>query len=347
MVTLTATPVFLRYFAGTPTGTAAEGTYGWDQTNNLPYLYNGTAWVQLPTSQLSSARQLMEYAIEILRLHAGASSTQGTLTDVFDEIYSDSGGYRNTVSIGANTTATFSTDTYNNNLTTANNTGLADPTDGGITDGRGIRITMAATAGTLATVTKSASCTATRALLKSGDNVTTLATASFSGNVATFTTGTLTLAASTSYIILADASGGNYTVGQAGADDNAYPKTLSNFDIADGRTGDGASTQNRYMNISSVGVAIPSNTQIQTNAQTLSITPTSFQILTYTPSTSGTGTITYDISFNGGTNYQTAITAGSLTTITNTGTSMIVKQKLNAGASAGSSSAKGFAVQFG
>ena len=89
-----------------------------------------------------------------------------------------------------------------------------------------------------------------------------------------------------------------------------------------------------------------SNFFIQTLEKSLETTPTHFQVFAWKPAYTLTGNITIDVSFNGGTNYQTGIELDTPTEIINTGTEMILKINLNKGASDGEASLKGYGVML-
>lgn len=347
MVEMTASPVFVLHFAGTPTGTAATGTYGYDDTNKLPYIYDGTSWNALPTSTAINTRLLGQMSIEILRLEANASVVGTGYTDEVVDVYSDSNGYNNTLNL-TNTTGLFSTNLYNNSNgtgsgTTDSSNNTQNSTEGGITQKGGFKIANHSGTRKMTKITKHASCTATTGYLLASDHSTVLASAAFSGNDCTID---YTLTASTTYYIAADSGGGAYTRTYISSAPS-YPQNGTNIDYTTGFWNGGDSSGDA-INIVSVTTNALANADriVETNAQSLAITPTAFQITGYAETVTGTGTITYDVSFDGGSHYLTAKVSGTRYAIVNTGTSMILRQNLNAGASAGSASAKGYSINF-
>lgn len=84
------------------------------------------------------------------------------------------------------------------------------------------------------------------------------------------------------------------------------------------------------------------NAIVKINSQTIESGFTKFMIVA-NEETSGTGSVTYDITFDG-TNYQEDLEAFTEYSIENAGTSLILKQKLNAGASSGIASAYNWGV---
>ncbi len=88
--------------------------------------------------------------------------------------------------------------------------------------------------------------------------------------------------------------------------------------------------------------SVPTDKVVQTNPQTIDAGFTKFMIIA-NEETSGTGSVTYDITFDG-TNYQEDLESFIEYEINNPGTSMILKQNLNAGVSSGTASAYNWGV---
>lgn len=72
---------------------------------------------------------------------------------------------------------------------------------------------------------------------------------------------------------------------------------------------------------------------VQTNPQSIQSGFQNFVIIA-NEETSGTSSVTYDVSFDGGTNYQTGLVSSQIYEIENPGTSLILKQNLNPGENA-------------
>jgi len=104
------------------------------------------------------------------------------------------------------------------------------------------------------------------------------------------------------------------------------------------------SNDETYINESSF-TGIPSDFIIQSNVLTIGTGAQNFQVIAYRNATTGTGTITADISFDNGAHYIT-VELETNTEIINRGTQLIIKIKLNAGASEGEASCKGYGVSF-
>lgn len=351
--TVSISPAYVYTQSTTP----SDKTQGkiWVDTSTSPpttKVSDGTTYNTLSTDVSAITQTLNENAMQILVLDANASLTAQTYEKVYNELYSSSGGYRSSVNTGSST-ANFSTNLYNNSLKTNEVGTTAYSTTISATAKIGIQIKTNANACSIFSVSKDSHCTATTAYIynsaqSTGGAVGTLITSqAFSGNTATLASPP-SLTANTWYWILVDSTGGSYTV-SVNENPASFPYVSTNLNFTYGMDSAG-SPANTWLNLQpSAGVIVTQRIQnalVQSNAQTLASSPSLFEISTFTPVTTGTGTITYDVSFNGGTNYQTGILPNTQTTITNTGTSLIVKQNLNAGASLGSASARGFSVYF-
>ena len=88
------------------------------------------------------------------------------------------------------------------------------------------------------------------------------------------------------------------------------------------------------------------DSRCQTLDKSLDIPPTHFQFFAWKTEYTLTGNITIDVSFNGGTNWQTGIALDTPTEITNTGTEMILKINLNKGASDGEVQLAGYGIML-
>jgi hypothetical protein len=89
--------------------------------------------------------------------------------------------------------------------------------------------------------------------------------------------------------------------------------------------------------------SINENKIIQTKEQTINAGFNYFMIVAH-ETTEGTGTINHDISFDGGSNEQSGLSSFVEYKISDTGTSLILKSNLNAGASQGPSEIEDWGV---
>jgi len=284
-------------------------------------------------------------SLDLLEIKAVNSLTNGAQsTYMFRDIYSDSGGFINTID-AANTNATFTSSSTNE----AHAQDLASSTaDTGF---KGLKITIGANSQYLKSVTKHASATPTSAHLRdAAGNILSIAT--FSGNIATFQPYYI-LQAGAIYFLTCGSNGASYTSRYKAS--VGFPINLTTLSVTNGCNGAFAGSD-VIGNITSIEVSTSpalnsyvnggADKIIQTNAETLASNPAQFQIYTLGETITGTGSVTYDISFDNGAHYQTGITANTETAITNTGTELILKQNLNAGDSGGNAAAKGYAVMF-
>lgn len=248
--------------------------------------------------------------------------------------FTDSNGVNNTVDTGTST-ALYNSTTLSYELTadgdaSNDNEGtLPNPvTDiGSANQSRGMRIQIVNNC-VIKSITKHASCTATRAKVLRDDG-TLITSASFSGNTATFTiTGQEMLKSGNYYRLECDNSGSNYTTMRY--DTAAYPYNGTNFNYTH-RSQDGTGTSTDYTyNITSVisqNATYNTGKTVETN-EIISLAVAPKSILVYGHKTLPTNTsITVDVSDDGGTSFE--ITGQSLNsyidTSTMAGTSLSLK----------------------
>ena len=353
------TPTYVYVQSTQPSDTTAGKL--WGNTSVSPttlYIADGSTYNIVATSltQVNAditalLKTASDNALNILFTEAKASLTAGTTANIKADTYTTSGGYLSTINAGA-TTANFNATNYDNNLK-SNETGtLLYSATISATAKIGVQIKIGANNTTIFSISKDSHCTATTAYLYAsaqsdgGAVGAFIASQAFSGNTATFAS-PQAVTANTWYWVLVDSAGGSYTI-SVNENPASFPYTSTNLNFTYGMDSAGTPA-NTWLNLQpSAGVVVTQRRQnsiIQTNAQTLSATPTYAMIVAH-ETTAGTGSVTYDISTNGGTNYQTAQTSYNKITLTNAGTSLIIKQNLNAGASAGSASATDWGVMY-
>jgi len=300
-------------------------------STNETFFSNGTSWTEIQTNTGILLTPIIENSLSILEIQAADTLTAGISANINNDVFSDSGGYLNRIDTG-NTTAIFSTDKYSNYLTESHGQALSNDT--GASGYQGFKIhTTAATS--LVKITKSTYSNATTGyLLNSAKEI--IDSQSFVGDVAIFSQA---LTDNTDYYVAVN--GANFTKNTS----ITFPISGTKINWTGGLT-DGSDSGTQGRSIVSINVDAPTDKIIQTNEQTLASTPTYFQIFAYKDSTTGTGTITADISFDSGANYQTGIALDTITQITDTGTGMILKLNLNAGASNGTAECKGYGVLY-
>lgn len=295
----------------------------------------------------NSSNIMIQNAINILKNNKNDSIADPIYTNIIKDLFSDSNGYNNTIDTG-NTTATLSSGTYENPITgtpvTVNGRVTSTAGSDSGTGKYGTKLTTGATNFlTITKLTKHASSTSTKAyILDASKNV--LASSSFVGNDATFS---YTLSPSTTYYFACDAEGASIVhIKDTGI---TYPASSTNWDwIADLNNGsDGSSLCHDFFAnaVTYIVNASRANGTVQTNMQTLSFTPSYFMI--YCDKTlAGSGSLDCDISFNNGSNYQTAVALNTITSITNQGTQMILKLNLKGTGLSNLASASDYGVIF-
>lgn len=316
-----------------------------DTDDNNLYYCDGAAWTQLnvqTSAYLYDA--ILRNSIAILQLKAAASAAAPDYDSIICDITSDADGYDNTINT-ANTTAFFHTNTYKNlllsgtGLSSAHSLSITATSTKSVKCGFKIKPTNDCV---LNSVVKNAGTDATKCYLHTGGGAL-IGSADFSGNTATFST-PLRMTAGASYQLSVDKAGANYTA-NLNLSVSGYP-ILNNSLTWEAGIENGASNASNAFCIVSATIEEYSRQDavIETNAATLSFTPTNYQL--YAPTTtSGTGSVTYDISFDNGANYATGKSLNTAYEVTaNSGAQVIIKLNLNAGASAGSAEATGYAL---
>lgn len=154
--------------------------------------------------------EVAQNQLEIVELQAETSIGPLDHDTLFSDTFNDSTGYNNTVNTG-NTTATFSTNKYVRAGVgpTSQANGATFNSTGSVTSYQGIRVKALSNL-TIASVTKNANCTATKAYIVNAATDELLATAAFSGNTATFASQVQFLA-DAEYFIVCGSDGASYT----------------------------------------------------------------------------------------------------------------------------------------
>ena len=340
------------YVQATEPSDKTQGKLWFDTDDNKLYSSDGTSYALIVNVDTQFLQNLVgENALDILELQATASLDGGQSATMLRDIYTDTTGFLDSVNT-SNTTTTFIVDKYYNatsdagiHVTEAHGETLN--ANANKTTKSGFTFTIGGTGLYLKSILKHASTPATRGYLLDA-SCDVLATATFIGNTATFSVPYPTLTASTKYYVGVDAQGSSIR--------EDYRTNIANFPISgtaltwtaglwDGQ--ENATTGAGVVNIitnDTTGLGTPDDLLVETTADTITAGAVSFQLLTYGESLAGTSTITYDVSFDGGSNYQEGILAGVETTITDSGTSVIIRQNINKGASTSLGSAKGYAL---
>jgi len=298
-------------------------------------VYNGNRNIPTDVPAASSDTVTLtplEGALNTLELQAAASIIPGNYLGVNMDITTDTTGYLNTIHIGS-TTAFFVTNKYANNTTqdisvatgTYSTTGTWTMTSAvtGYMSKVNMRAWDVGTGNVRVDIIQGGSTLAskTQAVAGESDTAYNFTPADYSSMI---TAGTFTVVwTKTSGTIRID-----------------Y-KTNAVFTGALCSMTSGAAPRGAHVYTASVVKKI-----IKTNAQPIAAGFGHFQIVAFRQATVGTGNVTCDISFDGGTNWQTDVAVNTNLAITNSGTSMIVKINLNGTGTGNTSECKGWGVQL-
>jgi len=334
---------YVKVQASQPT-TALEGDLLFRTTDDTLLSYTGSAWQEVTPEVSYLISNQIRQSLAILKLEASVSATTQDYTYMFLDKFSDSSGYDNTVDTG-NTTAVFDTNKYANAYSneTINLGTLGQFNEAGITTYGGYKITTKE-ACILVSVTKSTACTATKAYIRTSRGGSNIATATFSGNTATFSSGN-TLADNTDYWIFAGADGSGYNRDMSNTITMPITSNTS-MDIISGYWSDSDTPENKLRNITGITVSFGNADKIvQTNSITLDAEPNNYQVYSNN-AIAGSGSVTYDISFDGGSNWETGKSLDTKYSYSGSGTdtSMILKLNLNGTGSGNTAQADDYAV---
>lgn len=323
--------------ATAPTGINA-GALWWDTDDLLLYYYSGSSWIQISSASDAAGYEQMvsQLMLEILRLSAEGTLTAPDYESMFVDYFADADGQDGTIDTG-NTTAFFSTDNYSNGGSTEDSTGETLGSDTSDSNTHGMEFTTNA-ACTLTKVTKAANDNATTATLQDSGG-TPIDAQTFSGNDATFSE---SLSDATTYRIILSGQSTMSSKGSAGS----YTYSGSHIDIIHGRYNGGESDNNVYGITGITTEIVPADRLIQTNAQALSFAPSYILIHAKDTTLAGSGALSFDVSFDGGSTWdstgndfdtKTAVTDGS-------SKNMIIKLNVEGTGSGNTASLKDYEV---
>ena len=307
----------------------------WVDTSTTPpttKVSDGTNYNALSTDLTDVEKMIAQNGLSIIDNTAQASLTAGTNANFVRDIYTISGGYLNTIDTG-NTTANYSQNYSNAVLGTPENSD--DVTKTGYT--YSFTTTMTAINPGYISHIKFYISTGQDLHITIVQNSETIL-----DKIGTSVTGNNDISISLSeYTKIIEA--GEFTISFRNniSKVDSQSSTKTNFSYSN-QTIPAQDTSTNWLTYVPVTF---SNKIVQTNAQTLSFTPTKAMIIAH-ETTTGPSSVTYDLSTDGGTNYQTGLSSGEEITLTNTGTSLILKQNLNAGASSDEASATDWGVLF-
>lgn len=296
-------PLIVQKQATAPTITSASLLWR-DTDDDVLYFSDGASWKAFSSASDSAGFESMiaNITIEILRLSAEGSLTAPDYDNMFVDFMGLVAGQDGTID-------TVNTDAiYSGSASDAHGDTLAS--SGGLTGKRGFKI-HTNEALTLNSVTKHASTGPTKCLLTDASH-TLIEEVDFVGDVATFASRALTTG--TDYYIKCHKVAASWTeYYQASA---SYPYNATNLNYTGGVNDDtpqtatastivsidtSSSGDNNYTNDSG---GTGSNLVIQTNAQAVEFAPTYCFVHVKDKTLAGTGSITYDISFDGGSTWD-------------------------------------------
>jgi len=291
----------------------------WYKTDTKEYFScDGIAWTEM--TQDSLLDPMIENSLDILAIQAAETLTGGQSANMVRDIFTDSTGYLNTIDAG-NTTATFNTNLYNNYEKAYSGTSAAENATMSVTYVIEKTINISAPYPFITTMGNQ---------IKRTDDL-----------------GTAYCKMTLTYDDDTTADTDEQTAAINGYQSKTYtnPNLTKKVKKVEVKVKSSHADRNAYDKLTAISGTITSDYLVQTNMETLSSTPSKFQVYAYKPTLTGTGAIDCDVSFDNGAHYQ-AIGLDTSADITDTGTQLILKINLNEGASAGHSSAKGFGVLF-
>ncbi len=293
-------------------------------------------------------KRIQENAINIL-INSASASALNDYEDMFLDIFNDTNGYDGSVDT-INTDAIF----YGNgNATTNTSLGIPNQTTGAVTTKCGMKFVTTASDKYINKFTKISTTTATTGYLLNASK-SVLASASFVGDVCTFNY-PIALANATNYYLAVDSGGASYTrsyrLNSSGGHSYPTTKTWMNW-IAGLDSGNDEATYfadvisvELYDNSSAVYSNIDADKIVQTNAQSITANPIGHQVFCHN-TLAGTATITYDISFDGGTTWETDQALNTKNVDVHDGDSMILKLNLNGTGASNKVTSKDYAVML-
>lgn len=318
-------PLKYVYVQSTTPADLTEGKLWYNTSDNALYTSNGTNYVALDFDTSYIDQQQLEQNINILINSASASSTLNDYDEMFLDIFTSAGGELSTVDTG-NTTANLITDAYENSVNSTENHGKTITSTTSKTGKCGLRITTGTDALRIFSFNKGANSTATKGYLLDADQNVLIGATSFVSNTCTFATPYI-LEPETDYILCVDADGASYNDCYS---NDAFPQAGTLLNWTGVLNGSGVvNATDGYKDIQSCVInSIVGNVIIQTNAETITANQTHHQLFCHSTLT-GTATLTYDISFDGGTTWDTNQSLNTKNVSGHTGSSMIIKLNLN------------------
>lgn len=332
------------YVSSTTPADLTAGKLWFNTSDNKLYASDGATYndVLAGIDLADLNNDMLQNAIAILKLEANATLAVQNYDTMFLDIFSDSGGYSNTINTG-NTTASYRsvTDVYDNTPAgspVVSTSGASYSGTQSLTAKAGMKVTPSADV-SIVSITKSSLSTATTGYItNSSDAVLTSGT--FSGDVCTFAT-PYELTASTQYIFQTDSGGSARNLTQSTTTFPVVDGAIS-WDVGRYNGGDTAGQGDEVLSCVYTPAGTPANKIIETNAITIPANPVAYQL--YAENTlAGTGTVTYDIKI-GSNSYQTGKSLDTKYVNTDTGSTATLKINLNGTGSGNTANASNYAL---
>lgn len=321
MVSSIAYPSIIKRQSSSPSITSNSVLWR-DTDDNVLYFSDGATWQQFSSSSEAAGYEQMisQLALEMLRLSAEGTLTAPDYDNMFVDYFADADGQDGTIDTG-NTTAHFLTDTY------------YGETEGETYDSNA----MEETNSTSFVVIKTIDCQDTTVSKVVYDWRTNT-----NGWTATFKAKYTYTDASTAESSEVGNSSGSWTSDQEYTNPNPS-KTVDKVEII-GKIAH-VNFRAQVQNMEIYGYT-PASTAIQTNAQSLGFAPAYFLVHVKDKTLAGTGAITFDISFDGGSTWDS--TGNSLDektgVVDGSGKNMVVKFNVNGNGSGNTAELKDYEV---
>lgn len=328
-------PLKYVYVQATTPVDKTKGKLWYNTTTNALYTSNGTNYVALDFDTSYIDKQQLEQNINILINSASASSTLNDYDEMFLDILTSAGGELSTIDT-ENTTASFDTDHYINSKFAQNIQVTGDNSDSD-------NFTMTFTAAKRCKLSEiklqsgGGSSGKIQVTVAQGENTLYQGSGNMGG------TGSILTINPTNHTIEA----GSFTIRVVKI--QGYSTIIRKTGVT--VSGDVVSCSSETLNsLTGVGNSLvftpaPEDLIIQTNADTITANPTHHQIYCHN-SVAGTGSVTYDISFDGGTTWDTDQELNTKNASGHTGSSMIIKINLNGEGEGNTASVNDYALML-
>jgi len=303
----------------------------WYDTDDFElYFSNGAAWTKITdASSAGNESFISKLSLEVLRLAVDATLTTPDYNFMFCDYFTDADGADNTINSGGSSSR-FDTSLYTNDTPETSAHGETPWNDDGAYNTKmGMKVDFDEIE-TVTGITKDAGSQATNGYLQTSKTSGIVASGSFVGNTCIFDA-PYTVAASTNYYVCVDKAGASWNFRKVAGTSFPIANNGVNWTACFAASLEETNASKGVASIIMGGTI--SDSFIRTTAEALDNAPT-FIFLYAENSITGTSSINYDVSFNGGTSWDS--TGNSLNTkipVTDgSGKSMVIKINQNKGA---------------